>query len=229
MTLEDLLTMRSGIEWNEMISYDDASNSCIQMEASDEWVRYVLDQPMKTDPGAVFDYNSGVSVLLGEIVRITTGQRIDDWARERLFEPIGITDFYWKVTPDGEIDTEGGLYLTAHDLARSGYLFLKNGMWDGKRVISEEWVEASTSPVITDVRPENGRRDSGYGYQWWVPDHDGETARVFGGNGYGGQFLQVVPEHDLIVVWNGWNIHSPAGSASNSALWLRILPAIRDK
>jgi len=228
MTLEDLLSMRSGIEWNEMISYDDATNSCIIMEASDEWIPYVLDQPMRTDPGTVFDYNSGVSVLLGEIVKVATGQRIDDWARERLSEPIGIRDFYWKVTPSGEIDTEGGLYLTAHDLARIGYLFLHEGMWGEERIISEAWVKASVTPIVADTRPGNNRRDSGYGYQWWVPDHSGRTARVFSGNGYGGQFLRVVPGHDLIEVWNGWNIHGGAELNSGGALWARIMPAIRD-
>jgi len=227
-TLEDLLTMRSGIAWDEMISYEDPANSCIRMETSDEWVRFVLNQPMGNDPGTVWNYNSGASVLLGEIVHIATGQRIDEWARERLFAPIGITDFTWKVTPAGEIDTEGGLYLSSHDLARIGFLFLHGGVWNGRRVISEEWVRASIAPVVTDINPANGRPDSGYGYQWWVPQHDGENPTVFAGNGYGGQYLQVVPEYDLVVVFNGWNIHGGEELSSWRALWDRILPAIND-
>jgi len=229
MTLEDMLTMRSGIEWNEMISYEDEENSCTQMEASDEWIRFVLDHPMGADPGTSWNYNSGVSVLLGKILQVATGQRIDEWARERLFEPIGITDFYWKITPDGEVDTEGGLYLSAHDLARIGYLFLREGMWDDRRVVSEDWVGASISPVVADIRPDNGRPDSGYGYQWWVPDHDGENTFMFAGNGYGGQFLQVTPEYDLVVVFNAWNIHGGARYSSWRALQERIIPATQKR
>ncbi|MFG1691616.1 serine hydrolase domain-containing protein [Gemmatimonadota bacterium] len=227
MTLEDMLTMRSGIDWNEMISYDDASNSCIQMEASDEWIRFVLDRPMREDPGTYFDYNSGASVLLGKIVGVATGQRIDRWAEERLFNPIGITEYYWKTTPDGEVDTEGGLYLSAHDLARIAYLFLREGVWEGEQIISKEWVEASTAPVVPDVRPDNGRQDTGYGYQWWVPQHEGGWTIVFSGRGYGEQYPLVVPEHDIVVVFNGWNIHGGNERSTYTALWERILPAVR--
>jgi CubicO group peptidase (beta-lactamase class C family) len=228
MTLEDMLTMRSGIGWNEMGSYLDSTNSCVQMEASDEWIRFVLDHAMREEPGTHWDYNSGVSVLLGKIVQVATGQRIDDWARERLFEPIGITDFYWKITPDNEVDTEGGLYLSTHSLARIGYLFLRGGMWNGDRILSEDWVRASTSPIVTDILPDNDRRDAGYGYQWWVPEHDGENATIFAGNGYGGQFLMVAPAYDVVVVFNAWNIHDAPELPAFRALQDRIIPAINN-
>ena len=227
MTLEDMLTMRSGIDWNEMTSYDDASNSCNQMEASDEWIDFVLDHPMREDPGTLWDYNSGASVLLGKVVGVATGQRVDEWTVERLFRPIGINEYFWKTTPDGEVDTEGGLYLSAHDLARIGYLFLRGGVWDGNRVVSEEWVRASVSPVVTDISPDNGRPDAGYGYQWWVPDHEAGQTKVFAGNGYGGQFLLVAPEFDLVAVFNGWNIHGGAERSYWRTLQERIIPAIR--
>jgi len=226
-TLEDLLTMRSGITWNEMTSYNDADNSCIIMEASDNWIQYVLDQPMREEPGTLFDYNSGVSVLLGKIIQLKTGKRADAWAEEKLFKPIGIDKYYWKITPKGEVDTEGGLYLSAYDLARIGYLFMNEGRWEDKQIISKEWVTASTSSVVTDIRPDNDRKDTGYGYQWWVPVKENHGTDVFAGNGYGGQFLQVVPEHDLIVVFNGWNIHERTELSSWLALRDRILPALK--
>jgi CubicO group peptidase (beta-lactamase class C family) len=227
MTLEDLLTMRSGVEWAEDTPYTDPNNSCILMEASREWVPFVLGHPMDADPGTVWEYNSGASVLLGKIIQVATGRRIDDWAREELFEPIGIGEFYWKTTPSGEVDTEGGLYLSSQDLARIGYLFLRKGMWGEERILSEQWVETSTSPIVTDIRPENGRSDPGYGYQWWVPDHDGERALVFAGNGYGGQFLLVAPDYDIVAVFNGWNIHEGARASTWRALQERIIPAIQ--
>lgn len=224
--LEDLLTMRSGIDWNEMISYDDSTNSCVLMEASDEWIQFVLDQPMREEPGTVFDYNSGASVLLGKLVRIGTGKRIDDWAREKLFEPIGIDEFYWKITPDGEVDTEGGLYLTTHDLARIGYLFLRDGQWNGRQIISQDWTSVSTSPVVADTYPDSEDINVGYGYQWWVPDQaDGKT-QIFAANGYGGQFLLVAPEYDIVAVFNGWNTHEAPEMSTWRTLQERILPAV---
>ena len=226
-TLEDLLTMRSGITWNEMTSYNDADNSCIIMEASDNWIQYVLDQPMREEPGTLFDYNSGVSVLLGKIIQLKTGKRADAWTEEKLFKPIGINRYYWKITPKGEVDTEGGLYLSAYDLARIGYLFMNEGRWEDKQIVSKEWVTASTSSVVADIRPDNDRKDTGYGYQWWVPVKENHGTDVFAGNGYGGQFLQVVPEHDLIVVFNGWNIHERTELSSWLALRDRILPALK--
>jgi CubicO group peptidase (beta-lactamase class C family) len=227
MTLEDLLTMRSGIEWNESGSYQSMENSCVQMEASDTWIEFVLGHPMREDPGTFWDYNSGASVLLGKIVGVATGQRVDAWAEEKLFNPIGITDYYWKITPDGEVDTEGGLYLSAHDLARIGYLFLNDGEWDGQQIISEEWVRASTAPVVADIVPDNGRPDSGYGYQWWVPDHEAGETQVFAGNGYGGQFVLVAPEYDIVAVFNGWNIHDRPERSYWRTLQERILPVIQ--
>ena len=227
MTLQDMLTMRSGIDWNEMISYDSDQNSCIQLEASDEWIRFVLERPMREEPGTYFDYNSGVSVLLGKIVDVVTGKRIDKYAEEKLFKPLGITEYYWKVTPDDEIDTEGGLYLEPHDLARIAYLFLRKGNWNGVQVVSEEWVEASTAPVVADVRPDNGRPDQGYGYQWWVPRHEDGKSIVYQGSGYGGQFPIVVPHLDLVIVFNAWNIHERTEKNTQAAVRNIIIPAVK--
>jgi CubicO group peptidase (beta-lactamase class C family) len=227
MTLEDMLTMRSGIDWNEMISYSDETNSCIQLEGSDEWIQFILDRPMREEPGTVFDYNSGVSVLLGKIVGVATGQRIDRWAEERLFKPIGITDYYWKTSPDGEVDTEGGLYLSAYDLARIAYLFLRGGVWNGEQIISADWVAASTAPTVPDIGVERYGRTTGYGYQWWVPEHENGKTVVFAGRGYGGQYPIVAPEQDIIVVFNAWNIHEEPELSTYMALWDRILPAVR--
>jgi len=227
-SIEDFLTMRSGMDWAVPgQTYDDGSHPTVILEASDAWIEYVVEQPIGAAPGLRFDYNDGVSVLLGKMVREATGQRLDAWAGERLFRPIGIDEYYWKITPGGEADSEGGLYLSTPDLARIGYLMLRGGEWDGRQIVSSEWVRVSTSPVVPDVAPDNDRPDSGYGYQWWVPVHeDGET-RVFAANGYGGQFLHVVPEHDLISVFNGWTLHERPEMSSWTALLERILPAVR--
>ncbi len=224
ISLEDLLTMRSGIEWDEA-SYDDPDNDCILMEASDQWVNFVLNKPMDTIPGVVFEYNSGASVLLGKLVRIITGKRIDQWAEEVLFKPLGITEYYWKATPDGELDTEGGLYLSAHDLAKIGLLFLRKGKWEGAQIIPEAWTIASTSPIVSQVNPLDSK-SPGYGYQWWAPKHSNGKSEIFAGNGFGGQFLMVAQEYNIMVVFNGWNIHDRPEKSTWQVLEERIIPGI---
>ncbi|MDH3649219.1 MAG: beta-lactamase family protein [Saprospiraceae bacterium] len=221
MTLEDLLTMRSGIQWDETSSYNSNENSCIIMELSDDWIQYVLSQPLDAEPGSAFEYNSGASVLIGKIVGLATGKHIDKWAEEKLFGPLGITDYYWKVTPKGEIDTEGGLYLAPHDLAKIGYLMLRGGKWEHRQIVSRDWVERSTRPVVK-VSP-----GGGYGYQWWVPDHRNGTTEIFAGNGYGGQFVMIAPAHEIVVVFNGWNIHDGPEKSAWRVLQDRIIPGIR--
>ncbi len=221
ITLRNLLAMQGGFEWDEA-SYDEADNDCIVMELSDDWIQYVLDKPMATTPGTQFVYNSGISVLLGKILRITTGKRIDQWAEEKLFGPLGITDYYWKRTPKGEIDTEGGLYLSTHDLAKVGYLMLDQGVWENQQIVSKEWVEQSIYPTV------KFNERSGYGFQWWVPAYNDSQTEIFAGNGYGGQFLMIVPNKNLLVVFNGWNIHDQPEKSSWTVLQDRILPNLED-
>ena len=226
MTLEDVLTMRTGIAWDEStITYTDPRNSCAGMEKSADWVQFVLDQPMAADPGTTFVYNSGATELLSYLLKRGTGKQADEYAAEHLFGPLGITDTYWKRTPTGLNDTEGGLYLTARDLAKIGYLYLHDGMWDGRRLLPEGWVGKATSPLV-DTRPGQPRSRQ-YGYQWWVlPSADGAT-RAYAALGYGGQRLIVVPEHDLVAVFTGWNIYEHAEFAPYDALD-RVLQAVRD-
>ena len=130
-----------------------------------------------------------------------------------------IDEFHWKITPDGETDTEGGLFLTAHDLARVGYLFLRGGEWNGDRVLSSDWFARSVTPIVS----ETWKCGPAYGYQWWVPEHDAGRANVSVGNGYGGQYLLVFPEHDIVAVVMGWTLRGDYGSAEN-ALRTTILP-----
>ena len=223
ITIEDLLTMRAGLQWNEG-EYLDLSDDCIAMEASADWIKYVLNKPTDTLPGTRFVYNSGASVLLGEIVRIITGKKVDEWAEEKLFEPLGITDYYWKKTPTGALDTEGGLYLKTEDLAKIGILFLNGGKWQDKQIVPKNWVSSSISPIVTSLYPEENT--IGYGYQWWVWDHSNGKTNIFGGQGYGGQYLTVAPDYDLIVLFNSWNIHEEPEKYTWAVMQDRIIPIL---
>ena len=204
MTLSDVLTMRTGIRWDEETAdYTDPSNNCAAMEASDDWIQYVLNQPMAQEPGGKFVYNSGATELLSYLIQKTTGKEADDYAKEHLFTPLGI-DYYWKRTPKGLADTEGGLYLTARDLAKLGYLYMKDGVWEGRRILPEGWAKSSTSNLTA-----TNEKAFGYGYQWWTLAPSGSPPHgAFLAWGYGGQLLMVVPELDLIAVYTGWNIYS---------------------
>ncbi len=223
MTLRHVLTMTTGIRWDESsTSYTDALNNCAAMEATEDWVQYVLDQPMAEEPGKTFVYNSGATQLLSYLIEQVTGKEADDYAKEQLFAPLGI-EYAWKRTPKGLADTEGGLYLRPRDLAKLGLLYLKDGTWEGKRILPEGWVKDSTT-WHTGTR---GTR--GYGYKWWVLRRKGPGAyEAYAGLGYGGQRLIVVPELELIAVFTGWNIYDKPELDPVLALD-RVLGAVKDR
>jgi CubicO group peptidase (beta-lactamase class C family) len=213
MTLGDLLTMTSGIQWDEgTYAYTDARNSCAAMEGSPNWTGYVLALPMAAEPGSTYVYNSGVTMLLDHILYRATGEHALAYAEKRLFAPLGIRDYYWKQTPAGETDAEGGLYLRARDLAKLGYLYARGGVWEGRRILPEGWVAAVSEPRVVPGSDAGAWR---YGYQWWlVPYAGGAQKYALTGIGYGGQQLLVLPEYELIAVFTGWNIFgTPALSA----------------
>ena len=140
LTVRHLLTMTGGFDWNENLPYIDPANTGVIMEGSYDWVRYVIDRPMAREPGTVFNYNSGETQLLAHIFSRATGVDIEEYAARHLFAPLGIERWFWKRTPAGLADTEGGLYLEAKDLARIWYLWLRGGEWNGTRVVSPDWV-----------------------------------------------------------------------------------------
>ena len=146
---------------------------------------------------------------------------MDTFVQQELFTPLGISDFYWSINQDGAAKGYSGLYLRPCDLAKFGLLYLKNGVWEDKQLIPESWVAESTGKQIL-------RGDIPgfyYGYQWWVHE-DGLIAAV----GFGGQILMLIPEHDLIVLFN--NYHNEADNFQNETPWRLlntfILPAIQN-
>jgi CubicO group peptidase (beta-lactamase class C family) len=185
MTLEHLLTMTSGLDWQE------GDPIYQQMWQSRDWVKFVLDRPMADDPGADFNYNSGVSHVLSGIVQQGSGMLTQNFAQERLFTPLGINTPRWDKDADGLAIGGWGLTLTPRDMAKLGFLYLHGGVWDGQQIVPAAWVEASTMAHI-----ETGG-DLNYGYQWWIyPDGSGYTAL-----GRYGQIIFVAPESDLVVVF----------------------------
>ena len=218
ITLRHVLTMTTGLDWNEEVAYDDPKNDSSLMEATDDWVQYVIDRPMAQEPGKVFNYSSGVSELLAYIFQRETGQDIEKYGQKYLFTPLGI-QYFWKRTPLGVVDTEGGLFLSGTGLAKIGYLYLRDGVWDGKQIVSQDWVKQSLTPFID---AEEGFK---YGFKWWLLPRTDRQGFVWMARGFGGQRLMVFPEEDLIAVFTGWEIlKDPAGDRD---LVNRILPAVR--
>jgi CubicO group peptidase (beta-lactamase class C family) len=198
MTLRHVLTMTTGLDWNEDVPYADPRNGSSLMEARRDWVQFAIDQPMAHEPGATFAYNSGATELLAHIFKQETGQDIERYARAQLFAPLGIRHYHWKRTPLGVVDTEGGLYLSSEDLAKIGYLYLRRGAWDGRQLLAAQWIEDSVAPHV-DVG--GGFK---YGYQWWLAAYGPAPRYAWAGRGFGGQYLWVFPDDDLVVVVTAW-------------------------
>jgi hypothetical protein len=218
ITLRHVLTMTTGLDWNEEVAYDDPKNDSSIMEAGDDWVQYVIDRPMAQEPGKVFNYSSGVTLLLPYIFEKETGQDIEKYGEKHLFAPLGI-EHYWKRTPMGVVDSEGGLFLKNEDLAKIGYLYLHDGEWDGQQVVSKDWVKQSVSPA-TDAG--EGFK---YGFKWWLLPRKDRQGYVWMAQGFGGQRLMVFPEEELIAVFTGWEILKDTPDSGD--LVGRILPAVR--
>jgi CubicO group peptidase (beta-lactamase class C family) len=186
MTLEDLLTMRSGLDWQE----DDSAFR--HMYQSSDWVRFVLDTPMREQPGQQFRYCSGCSHLLSAIIQRRTGMNTHDFAQQNLFEPLGIHSVTWEQDRQGISIGGWGLQLTPRDMAKLGYLYLHAGKWDGQRIVSAMWVKAAVEPhTATD-----SKLGLGYGYQWWTYRPLGAYAAL----GRDGQTIFVIPDRQLIIV-----------------------------
>jgi CubicO group peptidase (beta-lactamase class C family) len=203
MTLRHLLTMTSGLDWEEELPYADPRNAAARMEGTLDWVAFVINQRMAHEPGTHYAYSSGVSQLLGYIFRRETGRDVEDYARNHLFEPLDIHEYYWKRSPLGEVDTQGGLFLSNDSLAKIGELYRHLGMWRGERLLGEDWVRDSVTPRSD---PGEGYR---YGYQWWLLPYGDGTHYAWAGFGFGGQYLFVMPEDGIVAVTTAWNILDP--------------------
>lgn len=218
-TLHDLLTMRTGIEWHEGDRPLDSTNTTVQLEWSEDWVRFTLSQPMDAEPGTKWAYNSGGSHLIGAVLDFATGVHPIEYARRHLFAPLGIGDFHWKIAGGGLPDGEGGLYLSAESLAKIGYLYLRGGIWEGQRILPEAFVRDAVQPVAT------APSGLGYGLQWWRADRDG--LEVWAALGFGGQVLLVMPSLEMIVVTMGWNVYGDRVPGLTGPMITAILASTR--
>ena len=228
INLRHALTMSAAIDWNERVPYSNPENSNTAMNASGDWIGYVLDRQRAGEPGGSASYTSGLSILLGGVIKNTTGRYVDEFADETLFRQLAVSGYHWLGAPDGTRHTGGGLHITARDLAKMGQLVLNRGTWNGERVVSADWIDESTRRHL----PLTGAEDDatvGYGYQWWHSTFMGpdETAVPhIAGYGYGGQYLLILPMLDAVVVFNAGEYGDTAAFNPNRAMEEYVLPAM---
>ena len=225
MTLEDLLTMRSGTDYHER---GPGSPHFELNSMSRGWTKFILDRPMIAEPGTSFRYDSGAVILTSAILQARTGIHADAYAEKHLFAPLGIERARWYRNAEGHPHTGGGLHLRSLDMAKLGLLYLRKGRWEEKQILPASWVADSLSRQVEL----EGRRNRvvGYGYWWWVlPPAPGGRGKqdIYGAFGFKGQYIFVVPEHDTVVVVTagarGWNEQN----APIEFLYTHILKAVR--
>ena len=206
ITLEHLLTMTSGLQWNEWdVPISDERNDIRQLFIVSDPIKYILAKSVVHEPGTYWYYSGGDVTLLGEVIRETTDLRIDDFAEQYLFKPLGIEEYEWgKLNPD-IIHASGHLYLSPRNMAKFGYLILNNGVWNSRRIISEKWIKKTTSEYI--AIPGRAWEGDRFGYQWWLKTYPGDstTIEAFVRSGWGGQAIILFPKFDMVVAFTGGN------------------------
>lgn len=199
ITLKNMLTMSSGLDWDEWsYPFSDPRNSLGQFNNSTDPIGMVLNKKCIYTPGTQFAYNSGCSVVLGEMLRLKTGKNPEQFAKEYIFNHLKITNFNWGKFQN-IVHTGGGLFMIPRDMAKIGQVFLNKGLWNGDRFFDENWVNEST---ISHMKPFS---NTGYGYQWWIEkfNYNSEDITAHCAEGHGGQYICVIPKFDIVVVTTG--------------------------
>lgn len=225
ITIADTLTMSMGTLWDETAPYTSDANSEIAMERSPDRLRYALDRPIVEPPGQSWTYNGGAAALIGAVIAEGAGRPIEDFAREALFEPLGIDRFEWVRSWDGVAAAASGLRLTARDLAKIGNLMLTGGRWNDRAIVSGGWIERATKSRFS-ATPDNG-----YGYFWWTGTSTlasgGDALPWYAGFGNGGQRLLVLPAAGVVLSTFFGNYDQPDFWLPPTRLWNDvILPAL---
>ncbi|WP_213955078.1 MULTISPECIES: serine hydrolase [unclassified Variovorax] len=217
------LTMTMGLTWVEATPATGENNDESRMHRAADPSRYVLGLAPTAPPGQEFFYNTGALTLVSAIVHKATGRPLDEFARTELFKPLGITDFEWSRVK-GDSDAGGGLRMRPRDMAKIGQLVLAGGRWNDRQVVSNGWVEASTSPKL------KATGDQSYGYLWWLgrARANAHVVKWIGALGRGGQYIRIVPKLDLVVVVTAgyYQDYSPQAFKTQFSVFSDVLGAI---
>ncbi|MBF9017974.1 MULTISPECIES: serine hydrolase [unclassified Oceanispirochaeta] len=190
LTIRHLLTMSTGLHSRDSYMYRWEGLNAMK-DSEEKWSEYILNLPFDVDPGSRFDYSNMASYLLSSIITESSGMMAIDFGNKYLFGPLGIIDILWPLSPEGNNIGWGEIKIHPHDLGRIGWMVLNKGIWKDQRIISEDYLNQATSAQVkADTLAEF------YGFQWWV-----KKPGLFMALGYGGQYLIINPEKNLVVVF----------------------------
>ena len=229
ITLRHLLTMSSGMRWDEGRAWTDPKNDEPYLGSEADPVRYVLSKPIAAPPDTVWTYNGGGTDLLGNVIERVSGKPLEAFAREMLFAPLGISDWEWMKYRNEKIASAAGLRLRPRDAAKLGQLVLNKGDWNGRQIVSTRWIEQSVTPRFQAIGLFGGLFY--YGQQWWMGRtlSGDKDVKWVAAQGLGGQRIVVIPELDLVMVTTSGLYGSPRqGSAPLDILANYIIPSVRD-
>ncbi len=229
ITLRHLLTMSSGFKWDEARAWTDPKNDEPRLVTEPDPLGYILSRPIAAPPDTLWTYSGGNTELLGNIIERVSKQSLEAFAREALFQPLGITDVEWKPYKNGKIAAAAGLRLRPRDAAKIGQLVLNRGQWNGRQVVPADWIAQSITPRFQAVGYFGGTLF--YGYQWWMGRSlaAGKEIKWVGAFGWGGQRIFIVPELDLVMMTTTAQYGQPKeGLAAMDILSNIVIPSVRD-
>ncbi|MFC2009804.1 serine hydrolase domain-containing protein [Chloroflexota bacterium] len=210
ITIEHLLTMRSGLKWDEWNAAPNSGENdigALWFYSSNDPVTSILQMPLTDTPGTGFNYSGGNMIILGEIIKNAASMNLDEFSEQYLFQPLGIDSAYWDQFDNGVIDGAGGLHLTPRDMGKVGVTFLNMGGWNDNKIISEQWVNKSATsfPGNDGINvPGTDERNTGYSYTWWTKSFS-DSVNIYYAGGWGGQFIIVTPEINTVIILTGGN------------------------
>jgi CubicO group peptidase (beta-lactamase class C family) len=221
ITVADLLCMRSGLDWNESGGYGRWTNDERGLLWRGDRARYVFERRVATSPGTLFNYNGGLTAVLGMLLEEQTGSSLQQYASQRLFEPLGIRDWEWVADVRGRTRAYTGLRLRPRDLARIGRVMLDGGRWQGRQVVPEAWVRTLLAPC---------RSGEEFGHHWWSGRVwvRGKEIGWHGALGNGGQRLFLVPALDLVVAMTAGEYGDGTIGGAQQHLLQQVVAATRE-
>lgn len=196
--IKHLLSMSAGLDWKGLTLGE--SNDDIEMYKTDDYFGFLLNKDLKFTPGTNFCYNNGLSLMLGHTIEKSSGLPVDSFAKKYLFKQLDINDYSWDIDENGIARTDGGLKLKPRDMLKFGQLYINGGKWNNNEVISENWIQNSTSQKISSNNQE-------YAFHWWIKKFSVNNAmfKTIYALGHGEQAIILVPEQNLVFVMTAGN------------------------
>lgn len=235
ITIKDLLEMRSGIDCEE---FNETKICEEEMSLSKDWVKFSLDIPMKIEPGKEWSYSSVNTMICSGIIAKATGMSVVEFAKKYLFEPLGILNYKWTIDPTGNAMTAGSFYILPADMLKIGQLIQKNGVWNDQQIVSEKWINLSTKcdiiiPEFSFMKSSRSKigipQPAYYGFYWYreLLRTKNFTENLLFASGNGGQYIFIIKDMGLTVVFTQQNYGSYKAKQAFEILAKYIIPAVK--